>query len=154
MPDIRPVRTEDVPAVVALIGEIFAEYGCTLDAENEDTHLLTPGEHFRARGGEFWVVEDAGRIVATAAVQVAPPVAELKCLYVAREYRREGWGAMLSRMCMEYARQAGARRMDLWSDTRFTAAHALYESLGFRREGTRNLHDSNNTTEFGFSTAL
>ena len=40
--------------------------------------------------------------------------------------------------------------MTLWSDTRFTRAHRLYERLGFEREGTRKLQDLNNTTEFGF----
>jgi len=55
---------------------------------------------------------------------------------------------------IDYARAAGKRRMILWSDTRFVEAHRLYESLGFRRTGQRELHDSNDTVEYGFEMEL
>ena len=154
MPAVRPAHSGDVPAILSLIGGVFAEYGCLLDAEHEDTHLLNPGEHFRARSGEFWVVEDAGHTFATVAVEIAERVAELKCLYVHQDSRRQGWGRRLTQMCIDFARQAGATRMVLWSDTRFRAAHALYYAVGFRQRGTRDLHDSNSTTEFGFTLDL
>ncbi len=57
---LRPVLPDDVPHVIALIAEIFREYDCVLDAEHEDTHLLAPGDYFRARGGDFWVVPGTG----------------------------------------------------------------------------------------------
>jgi putative acetyltransferase len=44
--------------------------------------------------------------------------------------------------------------MFLWSDTRFTDAHRLYRSLGFRDCGYRELNDSNNSKEYGFEIAL
>jgi hypothetical protein len=53
-------------------------------------------------------------------------------------------------MAIEHARAAGKRRMILWSDTRFTKAHALYEGMGFIREGERDLHDSNHSREYGY----
>jgi GNAT superfamily N-acetyltransferase len=155
MPAIRPTRPDDVSAIIALIGEVYAEYDCVLDAENEDTYLLDPGPYFRERGGEFWVVEDEdGRIVATIAVLLHDDAAELKCLYVQRSLRRQGWGRRLTELTMDHARRAGRTRMILWSDTRFIEAHRLYWSMGFARSGVRELHDSNNTTEFGFKIAL
>ena len=154
MPTPRPTIAEDLPGILALIGEVFAEYGCVLDAEHEDTYLLSPGPHFRESGGEFWVVEQAGKIVATAAVLLHDDDAELKCLYVHRSSRRRGWGRRLSELCMDFARRAGKRRMILWSDTRFIEAHQLYQQMGFTQRGTRELHDSNNTTEYGYETPL
>ena len=59
----RPTVPADVPGILELVGTIYAEYDTTLDAENEDTHLLDPGDYCRRRGGEFWVIEEAGRIV-------------------------------------------------------------------------------------------
>jgi GNAT superfamily N-acetyltransferase len=155
MPAVRPTRPDDVSAIIALIGEVFAEYDCVLDAENEDTYLLDPGPYFRERGGEFWVVEDEdGRIVATIAVLTHDDAAELKCLYVHRSLRRQGWGRRLTELTMDSARRAGRSRMILWSDTRFVEAHRLYRSMGFAQSGRRELHDSNNTTEFGFEISL
>ena len=155
MAEIRPTIADDVPAILALVSEVFAEYACVLDAEHEDTHLLNPGPYFRALGGEFWVVEEDGRIRATGAVALYEDAGELRCLYVHQSLRRQGWGRRLSELAMDFARQVGRRRMVLWSDTRFLAAHRLYEGLGFRRSGAeRELHDSNNTREYQYERAL
>jgi len=148
------VTYNDVPAILRLIGDVFAEYGCVLDAENEDTYLLDPGLYFRQRGGEFWVVEEAGRIIATVGVLLHEDAGEVKCLYVHRPHRRRGWGRRLSEMTLDFARRAGKRRMILWTDTRFLDAHRLYHKMGFTQRGTRELHDSNNTVEYGFELDL
>jgi N-acetylglutamate synthase-like GNAT family acetyltransferase len=154
MATLRPTVPGDVPGILDLIAEIFSEYGCVLDAQREDTHLLNPGPHFRERGGDFWVVEQGGRIVATVALVLHEDAGEIRCLYVHRDLRRQGWGRRLSQMTMKLAWQAGKRRMILWSDTRFVEAHRLYQALGFTRCGQRDLHDSNHTVEHGFETEL
>ena len=152
---VRPTEAADVPAILALVGGVYREYGCVLNAEEEDTHLLDPGPYFRQRGGEFWVVESAGAVRATSAVELHPESAELRCLYVHAALRRQGWGRRLTELAMQYARNAGRGRMVLWSDTRFVAAHRLYESLGFWRTGReRELHDSNDTREYEFERDL
>lgn len=150
MTQLRPTIPDDVPGILALIGGIFREYDCVLDAENEDTHLLNPGEYFRSRGGEFWVAENAGEIVATVGFTVHDAVAELKSLYVHPALRRQGWGERLTQMVVEHARTNDCSRLELWSDTRFTNAHKLYRRMGFQPMGERDLHDSNNSREFGF----
>ncbi len=162
MPNIRPTIPSDSPAVIDLIAAIFREYGLTLDVEHEDTHLLDPGPYFRRTGGEFWVVEDearmaataAGRIVATVGVLLHEDAGELKCLYVAPALRRQGWGRRLSDLTIDHARRAGRQRMILWTDTRFLDAHRLYERLGFRRCGQRDLADSNHTIEYGYEMTI
>ena len=148
----RPTITRDIPGIHKLIDEVYREYDCALDVLTDDTHLLAPGEYARARGGEFWVVESGDEILATVAVKLpGNDAAELKTLYVSPLLRRQGWGRKLSEMVIEYARARGRRRMVLWSDTRFTDAHRLYLSLGFRQLAeTRDLRDSNNTIEYGF----
>lgn len=151
---LRPTVPADVPGILALIGEIYKEYDCVLDAEGEERHLLEPGPYFRARGGEFWVVEDEGRVRATVAVLLHEDAGELKSLYVGSSLRRRGWGRRLTELAIDYARARGRRRMILWSDTRFTSAHRLYRSLGFHETGVRELHDSNDTVEYGFEKEL
>jgi putative acetyltransferase len=147
---LRPTVPEDVPGILALIGEVYSEYDCVLDAEREERHLLEPGPYFRARGGEFWVVEEDGRIRATVAVMLEKDAGELKSLYVHSSLRRQGWGRRLTDLVIDYARAKGKQKMILWSDTRFLDAHRLYRSMGFRETGLRELHDSNNSIEYGF----
>jgi putative acetyltransferase len=151
---LRPTVPEDVPGILALIGEIYREYDCVLDAEGEERHLLEPGPYFRAHGGEFWVVLEAGRVSATAAVLLHEDSGELKSLYVHSSLRRQGWGRRLTELAIDYARSHARPRMILWSDTRFTRAHRLYRAMGFQQTGRRDLHDSNNTVEYGFEKSL
>jgi len=151
---LRPTRSEDVPGILALIAEIYRDYGCILDAENDERHLLEPGPYFRARGGEFWVVDENGHIRATVAVLLHAEEGELKTLYVHRSLRRQGWGRRLATLAIDYARERGSRKMMLWSDTRFLEAHRLYRSMGFTEMGTRELNDSNNSIEYGFEMLL
>ena len=150
----RPTVPEDVPGILNLIAGIYAEYDCVLDAENDERHLLEPGTYFRAHGGEFWVVEENGVIRATVAVMLHNNAGELKTLYVHPSLRRQGWGRRLTELAMDYARSRGKTKMTLWSDTRFLDAHSLYRSMGYREIGTRELHDSNNSIEYGFEVSL
>jgi GNAT superfamily N-acetyltransferase len=146
---LRPVIPDDVPRVLDLVRDIFAEHGCVLNTE-EDPYLLNPGPYFREHGGEFWVVQHDSGIIATIAVVLHEDAAELKCLYVHRDHRRRGWGQRLSELVLDYARRTGKRRAILWTDTRFIDAHRLYRKMGFTQRGRRELHDSNNTVEYGF----
>ncbi|HEX8890863.1 MAG TPA: GNAT family N-acetyltransferase [Pyrinomonadaceae bacterium] len=151
---LRPTVPEDVPGILKLISEVYAEYDCVLYAETEEQHLLEPGSYFRKHGGEFWVVEEDGLVRATVAVLLHEDSGELKSLYVHPSLRRQGWGRRLTVLAMDYARAAGKRKMILWSDTRFTDAHRLYRNLGFTEMGIRDLKDSNNSIEYGFERSL
>jgi RimJ/RimL family protein N-acetyltransferase len=61
-------------------------------------------------------------------------------LMVAQVARRQGVGTALMEAAVEWARQAGVRKLELhvfpWND----AALALYEAFGFEREGYRKRH--------------
>ena len=152
---IRAAVEGDVPQIVQLIGEIWGEYGCVLDTSVEEKYLLTPSEYFHARHGEFWVAEEGDRIVATVALMmIDDDIAELKSLYVHKARRGAGLGKRLTRLALDLAKERDARKMVLWTDTRFASAHRLYKSLGFTKTGTRHLDDMNNTTEFRFVLSL
>jgi len=156
---IRPLVDEDLPDLHDLIGDIYREYGMRLNLADEvEQHLLDPAGYFRTNGGEFWVVRDMNEtLIATAAVHFDPEddaTAELKSLYVRKVNRRGGFGRLLTTLAMRYSRARDRRRFILWSDTRLTAAHALYESMGLTRCGERDIADSNNSREYGFTIDL
>jgi GNAT superfamily N-acetyltransferase len=154
MPQLRHAAARDTGGIQALIAEVYEEYGCRLDVERDEPHLLEPATYFRLSGGELWVVEDGDAIKGSCAVFLHPDAGELKALYIHRTLRRQGWGRRLVLLAMEHARRAGKPRMVLWSDTRFLDAHRLYTSMGFQPTGVRELNDSNNSIEYGFALPL
>jgi N-acetylglutamate synthase-like GNAT family acetyltransferase len=148
---VRPVEKRDIPQIIKLIGDVWAEYGCVLDTEIEEKYLLAPDEYFRAKDGDFWVVVVKNEIIATVAVQMlGEKTAELKSLYVHKDFRRQGLGEDLTTLVIKYAQMKRAKEIILWSDTRFTKAHQLYERLGFKKVSYRELDDLNSSKEFGF----
>jgi putative acetyltransferase len=154
-PAARPLEAGDIPSVLALIDACYREFGLVLNLDDEcESHLLDPGPYFRGHGGEFWVVPHHRRVMATAALVVhrdrPSPTGELKSMYVDQSWRRRGLGRRLVQMVIEAAQAAGCQELELWSDTRFSPAHAMYESLGFERVGHRELADSNNSSEYGY----
>ena len=141
LPGIRAVTDDDAAAVQELIGGCFAEYeGCVLDVDGIDAWMRAPAT---ADDRTMWVVPGPdGRLTAS----VGHAHGELKSLYVTASARGRGFGESLVRV----AERAGAVR--LWSDTRFTDAHRLYDRLGWCRTGEeRDLHDPSDTTEWEFA---
>ncbi|GGI05478.1 putative glycolipid-binding domain-containing protein [Egicoccus halophilus] len=152
---LRPVRDEDAPRLIALIGAAYDEYpGCVLDLPELDDDLPVPATTAARRGGRWWVLEDEGRLVGsvgTGALQDDGSV-ELKRLYVAASHRRRGLASLLVGRVEAQAAGVGASRVVLWSDTRFLDAHRLYTGAGFVDTGARrDLHDPSHTTEIEFA---
>lgn len=87
--------------------------------------------------GRVLVAEDAGGALAGCVFlkMIRSDAAEIKRLYVRPETRGAGLGRKLSEQVVEEARALGAARVLLDTGVYDTAAHALYESLGFRRIG-------------------
>jgi GNAT superfamily N-acetyltransferase len=80
------------------------------------------------------------------------PRMELKSLYVAAPARHAGLGAALAHRVEREARRRGAASVELWTDTRFTDAHRLYERLGYvATGGLRELRDLSGTVELGYA---
>jgi putative acetyltransferase len=165
----RPANNSDAQDLFGLITLCFADYpGCYTDPHDDLPDLRKPG-HWRERraadgrllGGEFLVVEDErGRVCACIALDFpqidadGAPAAELHRLYVRPDQRGRGLAADLVARVEAMAREAGAKHIRLWSDTRFLTAHRLYARLGYKQGGTRQLGDVSNSVEFQFDKAL
>jgi RimJ/RimL family protein N-acetyltransferase len=154
IPGLRAVRDTDADALSGLIAAAYGEYpGCVLDLPGVDADLCAPATVAARRAGPWWVVEQDGRIVASIGAGPLRPDGhvELKRLYLAPEVRGRGLATRLVALVEGHARNVGATTIDLWSDTRFAAAHRRYEQLGFRRTGDeRDLDDPSHTTEYRF----
>jgi putative acetyltransferase len=153
-PTARRAEDRDAQDLFGLLTLCFAAFpGCLTDPHDDLRDLRSPGASFRGPGEAFLVMEDeSGRVCAC--VALAHPetgVGELHRLYVRPDRQGRGLGADLVASAETLAREAGAERMRLWSDTRFIGAHRLYARLGYRATGeTRALGDVSNSIEQGF----
>ncbi|MCA3388138.1 MAG: GNAT family N-acetyltransferase [Roseomonas sp.] len=151
---LRAGRDTDAAGFITLIRDCWAEYpGCVFDLDGEVPELRALASHFGAQDGALWVAEDAGAVVGMVAVHPlhGTPDWEICRMYVAASQRGTGVAAALLTTAETHARDAGAEVIRLWSDTRFTRAHAFYAKQGYVRQGPiRVLNDLSNSLEFPF----
>ncbi len=77
---------------------------------------------------------------------------EICRVYVLPSLHGGGLGHRLLDVAEAYAIAAGASRLALWSDTRFSRAHRFYEKRSYVRSGpVRVLADISNSLEYGFA---
>lgn len=154
---LRPGRDDDAEGFIALIGACWAEYpGCVLDVDGEVPELRALATHFARQGGALWAAErrGGGRILGMVGTRPLPEDGawEICRMYVAAEERGTGLAHCLLDAAEAHARAAGARRLVLWSDTRFGRAHRFYEKRGYVRTGPiRVLGDLSNSLEFCYA---
>jgi putative acetyltransferase len=150
---LRPVEDDDRDALIALVGAAYDEHpGCVLDLPGVDADLCAPATTAATRDGPWWVVTDGDEVVASVgAGPLQGSSIELKRLYVAASHRRRGLAEVLVGVVERHAAALGASTVELWSDSRFAAAHRLYGRLGYLDSGQRReLHDPSETTEHRF----
>jgi putative acetyltransferase len=145
MRHIRLARSADRDAIMALIDTVLHEYDDRLWLQGADSDLLDIASHYMAKDGAFVVLDDAGQIRGTHAVLPdprQPGVCYFRRLYLDAALRGSSWGTQLMQWTLDWARSHDMHRVEFWSDTRFTRAHAFFAKFGFQRDGrVRTMHD-------------
>lgn len=133
---IRAFRPEDADAVREIVFGVLDEFGLAPDHAGTDVDLSDIERHYRARGGEFWVVEDGrGRLVGTCGLWIFPDDAtraELRKMYLVPDWRGRGLGGQLLELALAHARARPCQVVELETNRAMTAAIGLYQSRGFR----------------------
>lgn len=163
-PNIRMATAEDQPGVIDVIKTVYEEYSFTWDPDDYHYDLYHLQEVYLDAGLPFWVFETEGLIQGTLALDLYPLISEqpetglmrvlgtdcsMERLYVHPRARRQRIARKLCLTAVQWAKENGRTAMEIWSDKRFGAAHALYIDLGARIVGDRVCDDPDESPEFG-----
>lgn len=133
---ITSADSRDLPALVALLGELFAqERDFTPDPDKQLRALRLILAH--PERGRLFVLRDGKRAIGmanallTVSTAQGGPVVLLEDVIVAATHRGRGLGRRLVEHVLGWAREQGYPRVTLLTDADNTPARRLYERLGF-----------------------
>ena len=131
---IRPWQPADRQAIATVIGTVLAEYGLVWEPELADGDVLEIEKYYLERGGEFWSIEQQGKIVGSGGyypIQRGEQAVEIRKMYLLPISRGQGLGRFL---LAELERSIAQRNFrEIWVETATVLAEAvqLYESSGY-----------------------
>ncbi|RPJ42452.1 MAG: GNAT family acetyltransferase [Deltaproteobacteria bacterium] len=132
---IRPPRPGDLGQVVHLHGALYAEeYHWDEQFEGLVADIVAKfiRDHDPKRE-RCWIAESNKEIIGSVfLVKKSVTVAKLRLLIVEPKARGLGVGTRLVDECLRFARQAGYRKIKLWTNDVLHAARHIYKKAGFR----------------------
>jgi len=108
--------------------------------EKADLDVLNdPDGTIIAKGGFIWLAKTEDKIVGSAAlIKEDTATYELAKMAVDDAFQGRGISKLLIEVCIDKAKQIGAKKLELFSNHQLTTALGLYEKYGFRHIAVTN----------------
>lgn len=132
---LRPHQPGDMGWIIHRHGALYAqEYGWDETFEALVAEIATRFiRRLDPKRERCWIAEREGEIVGSVfLVRKTPTVGQLRLMYVEPAARGLGIGSRLADECVRFAKQAGYRKVVLWTNSVLVAARHIYEKAGFR----------------------
>ena len=129
---IRNWQPADREAAAALIGQVLTDYGLGWEPAGADIDVVQVENHYQ--DGEFWVVEQAGQIVGTAAyypINRGEQAVEIRKMYLLPVARGQGLGRFLLGQLEAAIAAQGFKEVWLETATVLKEAVCMYETSGY-----------------------
>jgi ribosomal protein S18 acetylase RimI-like enzyme len=137
---LRRATSTDARAVTALVRAAYGKYVPRIGREAKP---MTADYHAAIAAHQFWVVEDAGALVAALELIPAADHLLIESVAVAPDRQGRGIGRALVTFAEVEARRQGFSEIRLYTNEHFTENLALYTRLGYR-ETRREPHKGTN----------
>jgi DNA-binding MarR family transcriptional regulator/GNAT superfamily N-acetyltransferase len=131
---LRPHRSDDLSWILARHAAIYGrEYGWGIQFTVLVAGIIAEFRPDPAREG-CWIADlDGAPAGSVMLVDAGDGVAKLRLLIVESHARGRGIGHRLVEHCIRFARNAGYRKITLWTQSVLTSARRIYEGAGFVR---------------------
>jgi DNA-binding MarR family transcriptional regulator/GNAT superfamily N-acetyltransferase len=133
---IRPFRAGDLGWVLSRHGRFYAEeHGFDRAFERLVAKIVAEFlARFDPEREACWIAEIDGEPVGSIMlVDAGDHIAKLRLLLVESRARGHGIGRKLVEECVRFAREAGYRRITLWTQSTLVEARAIYQRVGFAK---------------------
>lgn len=132
---IRTWIPRDREAAAAIIRDVLTEYGLPWEPTGADRDVIEVETFYTDVGGEFWVIEQQGQLVGTAAyypIKRGNKAVEIRKMYLSPPVRGKGLGKYLLQQLENAIANRGFR--EIWIETASVLKEAvkLYESNGYQ----------------------
>ena len=135
MINIRRVKSDDAEHVKSLIHGIMDGEFAKVRPAYQYRDLDNPSEHYSGNRQIFLVAEKDGKIIGTVAIKdEGADVAQLRRVFVCKEYRGRGFGEKLLSKAMEFCFENNYKTVKFKGTDRMQEALQLCIRNGFEKE--------------------